>query len=165
MTATDEPRPFRLSFVCTGNICRSPMGEVIFRELAEQAGLGERFQVTSRGTHGYHVGDGADPRTVDSLAEAGFDGSAHRAAQFSRTDIDDNDLLIALDRGHERFMLAQGAPRDQVVLLTEFDPSGPADPDVFDPYYSDRASFDEVREQVERSCRALLDHLRGRIGA
>lgn len=151
--------PLRVSFVCTGNICRSPMGEVIFRALVDEAGAAERFVVTSRGTHGYHVGDGADPRTVASLAAAGYDGSAHRAAQVSDADIADHDLLIALDRGHERILIERGAAADRVKLLTLFDPEQPIDPDVFDPYYSDDRAFDAVRDQIERSCRALLASL------
>lgn len=149
--------PLRISFVCTGNICRSPMGEVIFRALAEEAGVAERFGITSRGTHDYHVGEGADPRTVTALAAAGYDGSNHRVLQLSDADIAENDLLIALDRGHERIMRSRGAER--VELLTAYDPEQPDDPDVFDPYYSGPAAFDAVREQVERSCRALLDDL------
>ncbi|CAG7619587.1 low molecular weight protein-tyrosine-phosphatase [Leucobacter soli] len=150
---------FRISFVCTGNICRSPMGDVIFQSLAEEQGLGARYAVTSRGTHGYHVGKGADPRTVAALAAAGYDGSAHRAAQLSTADIESNDLLIALDRGHERRMLELGAEPARLALLTAFDPESPRDPDVFDPYYSDDTAFEQVLAQVERSCRALLAEL------
>lgn len=151
------PALLRISFVCTGNICRSPMGDVVFRAMAERAGLGDRFAVTSRGTHGYHVGDGADPRTVAALAAAGYDGRAHRAAQVSPADIAGNDLLVALDRGHERRLRALGAEPGRLALLTAFDPEAPADPDVFDPYYSDERAFARVLEQIERSCAALLE--------
>jgi len=151
--------PFRISFVCTGNICRSPMGEAVFRALAEQAGYGERFSVSSRGTHGYHVGDGADPRTIEALRIAGYDGTTHRAAQLSDADIADHELLIALDRGHQQILLQRGAIPDRVVLLSAFDPERPTDPDVFDPYYSDDRAFTDVLAQVERSCRALLAEL------
>lgn len=135
------------------------MGEVIFRTLAEKAVRGNEFVVTSRGTHDYHVGKPADPRTVAALAEAGYDGAAHRAAQTSESDISDNEILIALDRGHERILLEQGAKREQVKLLTDFDPASPEDPDVFDPYYSDEQAFADVLVQVERSCRVLLEQL------
>lgn len=150
---------FRVSFVCSGNIGRSPMGEVIFRSLAEQAGIGKRFHVTSRGTNGYHVGDGADPRTLVALTAAGYDGSGHRATQVSLADIAGHDLLIALDRGHERHLRRLGADPDRLSLLTAFDPEQPADPDVFDPYYSDQRAFEEVLVQVERSSAVLLEHL------
>jgi len=155
----DASAPLRISFVCTGNICRSPMGEVVFRALAAAAGVGERFAVTSRGTHGHHVGDGADPRALSALAASGYDGSAHRVAQLSDDDIAGNGLLIALDRGHERIMLERGASAERVRLLTGFDPELPVDPDVFDPYFSDERAFADVLGQVERSCRALLDEL------
>lgn len=149
----------RVSFVCTGNICRSPMGEVVFREMADRAGLAGRFAVTSRGTHDYHVGEGADPRTVAALATAGYDGRAHRAARLSDGDIATNDLLVALDRGHERIMRSRGAVPERLTLLTAYDPERPEDPDVFDPYYSDDRAFERVLEQVERSCAALLEAL------
>ncbi|QZY50815.1 low molecular weight protein-tyrosine-phosphatase [Leucobacter tenebrionis] len=159
MNTADPIRPFHVSFVCSGNICRSPMGEVIFRAMAEQAGVAERFVVTSRGTHGYHVGEPADPRTLTALAAAGYDGSAHRAAQVSPADIADHDLLIALDRGHERRLRELGADPERLSLLTVHDPARPGDPDVFDPYYSDQHAFHQVLEQIERSCTALLEHL------
>lgn len=155
----DISRPLRIGFVCSGNICRSPMGEVIFRDLAERRGIGERFAVSSRGTNGYHVGDPADPRTLVALEAAGYDGSAHRAARLSPADISESDLLVALAREHEREMLRLGAAPERVVLLSAHDPSRPVEPDVFDPYYSDQRAFHEVLQQVERSCAALLDHL------
>ena len=163
MDAVDPIRPFRISFVCTGNICRSPMGEVIFRALAERSGVAERFLVSSRGTQGYHVGEPADPRTVVALAAAGYDGAAHRAAQVSPAEVADHDLLIALDRGHERHLRRLGADPQRLSLLTAFDPDRPAEPDVFDPYYSEQRAFDEVLAQVERSSTALLDDLIRRL--
>ncbi|RGE20668.1 low molecular weight phosphotyrosine protein phosphatase [Leucobacter sp. wl10] len=128
MSADDSNRPFRIGFVCSGNICRSPMGEVIFRALAEREGLGDRFLATSRGTHGYHVGDGADPRTLAALAAAGYDGGRHRAREVTDADIAGHDLLIALDRGHERHLRGRGADPDRLSLLTAVDPERPADP-------------------------------------
>lgn len=133
------------------------MGEVIFRALAKEAGVADRFTITSRGTHDYHVGKGADPRTVTALATAGYDGSAHRAAQLSDSDIGEHDLLIALDRGHEQIMRDRGATR--VELLSLYDPTAPNDPDVFDPYYSDDTAFSDVLERIERSTRVLFDRL------
>lgn len=162
MTAADPSRPLRISFVCSGNICRSPMGEVVFRAMAEQAGLGERFVVTSRGTHGSHAGEPADPRTLVALTAAGYDGTAHRAAQVTTADVADHDLLIAMDRGHEQRLRALGADPERLSLLTAFDPEHPADPDVFDPYYSEQNAFDAVLAQVERSSAVLLDRLADR---
>ncbi|TCK39873.1 protein tyrosine phosphatase [Leucobacter luti] len=152
--------PYRISFICTGNICRSPMGEVVLRQLIADAGLADRFEVTSRGTGGWHQGDPADPRTLAALAARGYNGAAHRAAQLTDADIRDHDLLIALARDHERALLDRGADPDRVALLTTWDPDQPSDPDVFDPYYSDADAFDTVLTQVERSAAAVLEQLR-----
>lgn len=159
-----ETEVFRVCFVCSGNICRSPMAEVVFRALAEKAGLRSRFEATSRGIGGWHEGDPADRRTLLALSETGYDGGEHRAHEIAESDVLESDLLVALDRGHERFMLDRGADRDRVTLLTAFDPELPDDPDVFDPYHSDQRAFAEVLAQVERSCVRLLEHLRERPG-
>ncbi len=101
-----RPDPFRVIFVCTGNICRSPMAEVVFRALAEQRGLGPRIVSRSAGTGDWHLGERADARTLESLERHGYDGSQHRAKQFSAASFADNDLIVALDRTHERILRA-----------------------------------------------------------
>ncbi|HLP22583.1 MAG TPA: hypothetical protein VK139_00890, partial [Microbacteriaceae bacterium] len=65
---------FRITFVCTGNICRSPMAEVVFRALAAKHRLGSAIHVDSFGTGDWHVGEPADSRTLAALARAGYDG-------------------------------------------------------------------------------------------
>ena len=136
------------------------MGEVIFRELVRRGGFDTDFEISSSGTQGWHQGKPADPRTLDALTAAGYDGAAHRAKQVRPEEFSEIDVIVALDRGHEAMLLDQGAPRERVVLLTAFDPDGPEDPDVFDPYYSDEQAFTDVLAQIERSCVALLAHLR-----
>lgn len=141
------------------------MAEVVFRSLAADAGLADQVEVSSRGTQGWHEGKPADPRTVAALAARGYDGSEHRAARLTDADIADHDMLIALATDHEAAMLERGADRAAVTLFTAYDPAAPADPDVFDPYYTDQAAFDTVLEQVERGAAALLAELRPRLTA
>jgi protein-tyrosine phosphatase len=152
--------PYRVAFVCTGNICRSPMAEHILRRHAEEAGLD--VEVDSSGTQHWHVGDAADERTVATLRRSGY-GSAHRARRFEETWFGHYDLIIALDQGHRRD-LRRVAPDDEargkIRLLREFDPDA-SDLDVPDPYYGNAADFDEVREQIEAAVPGLLDHIRG----
>src|SRR5690349_23945993 len=95
MTAGDVA-PFRVVFVCTGNICRSPMADVVFRGFADAAGLGSRVASTSAGTGDWHVGERADVRTLEALERAGYDGTRHRARQFTHADFARSDLVIAL---------------------------------------------------------------------
>ena len=82
MTLDRPAGPYRVCFVCTGNICRSPMAEVVFRALVERAGLADRIEVDSAGTGDWHVGAGADDRALLALTAGGYDGAAHRARRF-----------------------------------------------------------------------------------
>jgi protein-tyrosine phosphatase len=152
---------FRVVFVCTGNICRSPMAEVVFRHLATAAGLGDRVVSASAGTGDWHVGERADARTIEALRRRGYDGSLHRARQFAASDFRDNDLVVALDRTHERILTSWARTdedRDKIALLLSFDPEAEGR-DVPDPYYDDDAAFDEVLGMIERSGRALFRQL------
>ncbi len=124
MTAS-AVEPFHVVFVCTGNICRSPMADVVFRWFAEAAGLGDRVASTSAGTGDWHVGERADVRTIDALGRLGYDGTRHRARQFTHADFERNDLVVALDRSHERILRGWArteADADKIALLMSFDP-------------------------------------------
>ncbi|MFF2272672.1 low molecular weight protein-tyrosine-phosphatase [Agromyces sp. NPDC058136] len=160
--AGDAAQPFRVSFVCTGNICRSPMAEVVLRSLAEEAGLSSALSIESAATGDWHVGEPADQRTVEALARAGYDGSHHRARQFDAGDFPELDLVVAFDRGQARILrnwAAAGAEQHKVRMLLDFEPSLMEQQDVPDPYYSDDAMFDRVLEMIERSTQALFRQL------
>lgn len=161
---------YRVCFVCTGNICRSPIAEVVFRALVERAGLAGQVVADSAGTGDWHAGDGADRRALRALAEAGYDGSDHRARRFDARWFAERDLVVALDAGHLRVLQswADHAGVDtEVRLLRSFDPAliGAAaeELDVADPYYEGRKAFARVLEQVERACEGLLEHVRAEL--
>ena len=151
---------YRVTFVCSGNICRSPMAEWVFRHHAEEAGLD--VEVDSSGTGGWHVGDEADPRTVSALRRAGY-RSAHIARQFEPEWFDRYDLILALDEGHLRALRAMAPDaetRDRIRLLREFAPDVEDDLDVPDPYYGGHADFDHTLTLIEAAMPGLLDHVR-----
>jgi protein-tyrosine phosphatase len=156
------PPLFRICFVCTGNICRSPMAEAIFRRLIVDHGYSGRIRVESAATGDWHVGEHADPRTVAALASRGYDGTSHRARQFDPDWFDQLDLVIAFDRGQER-TLREWAQSEQdrakVQLLMTFDSEGSGTMDVPDPYYSDAALFDSVLATIEGASIALFHQL------
>jgi protein-tyrosine phosphatase len=164
-----EQRPFRVCMVCTGNICRSPMAEIILRRQLEQAGLsgeeaGERVVVDSVGVAGYHIGERADPRTLQALREAGYDGSAHIARKIDPAVLAERDLVLVADSGHLAAVrrLARGvAGAGDVRLLREFDPDAAAAGtlEVDDPYYGDGAAFRRCLREVEAACAGLVQHL------
>ncbi|MFE6482273.1 low molecular weight protein-tyrosine-phosphatase [Streptomyces sp. NPDC057757] len=149
---------FSVCFVCTGNICRSPMAESVFRARVEEAGLDGLVEVDSAGTGGWHEGDGADWRTVAVLEAGGYE-SDHTARQFQASWFSRLDLVIALDSSHlEALRRLAPTPRDaeKVRLLRAYDPGADADPDVPDPYYGHIEGFTECLEMVEAASRGLL---------
>ena len=160
--AGSDPSVFRICFVCTGNICRSPMAEAIFRRLITDGGYAGRVAVESAATGDWHVGEAADPRTIAALAAHGYDGGKHRARQFDPDWFADLDLVVAFDRGQERTLRewATSEPdRAKVQLLMTFEPDGSGTMDVPDPYYSDAALFASVLATIERASVALFRQL------
>ncbi|MFF7488379.1 low molecular weight protein-tyrosine-phosphatase [Streptomyces luteogriseus] len=153
---------YRVCFVCTGNICRSPMAEIVFRARVAEAGLDELVEVDSAGTGGWHEGDGADPRTVAVLEDHGYAGD-HTARQFRSSWFSRLDLVIALDSGHLG-ALRRLAPTEQdaekVRLLRSYDPAAGDDLDVPDPYYGGLDDFEECLEMVEAASTGLLAAVR-----
>lgn len=152
--------PYRVTFVCTGNICRSPMAEHVLRRHAEEAGLD--VAVDSSGTGGWHAGDGADRRTVRVLRRHGY-SSEHSARQFQPEWFDRYDLVVALDRGHLRDLSALARDerdRAKIRLLRSFDPAAGSALDVPDPYYDGEPEFEEVREMIEAAVPGMLEHVR-----
>ncbi|MGY1499247.1 low molecular weight protein-tyrosine-phosphatase [Streptomyces sp. QTS52] len=157
--------PYRVCFVCTGNICRSPMAASVFRARVEEAGLAGLVEVDSAGTGGWHEGDAADPRTVSVLEAAGYDGDhaarRFRAAWFARVD-----LVVALDAGHLKALCHLApAPQDaeKVRLLRSYDPAAGTDLDVPDPYYGGLDGFEECLEMVEAASVGLLAAVRTEV--
>ncbi|WP_432000443.1 low molecular weight protein-tyrosine-phosphatase [Streptomyces sioyaensis] len=172
--------PFRICFVCTGNICRSPMAESVFRAHLAEDGLDGLVEVDSAGTGGWHEGDGADPRTVAVLRAVGY-AHAHTARQFRASWFDRLDLVIALDSGHLRALrslapteqdaakvrllrsyatgtAADAGPGELPGLLSDSDLTG--DLDVPDPYYGGFAGFEECLEMIETASEGLLAAVR-----
>ena len=154
----------RVLFVCTGNICRSPTAEGVFRRFVEQAGLADRIAIDSAGTHGYHVGAPPDPRAQAAASARGYDLSRLRARRIAREDFSRFDLVLAMDRDHHT-ILARFAPPDtghKLRLLMEFGRRSGVD-EVPDPYYGGPDGFELVLNLVEDAAEGLLAHLRDEL--
>ena len=151
-----------IDFVCTGNICRSPMAEVIVREKLAQEGLADAVTVTSSGIGGWHVGHKADERARAELAAHGYDGEAHRAQQFG-FEQEQADLIVALDTNHVSELVARGVDADKVRLIRSFDPAAEEDAGVADPYYGGPEGFAVVREQIESAADGIIAWVRDRL--
>ena len=156
----------RVSVICTGNICRSPMGEVIFRHHVDaDESLRGRVQVTSAGTANWHVGEPMDRRARDALDRAGYVGAGSPGAYADRAYLERQDLLIVMTREHLHEVRERvGRPLPDAVLLRSFADDGHGR-DVADPYYGDDREFDECLELLRECCRRLTSGFRQRLGA
>jgi protein-tyrosine phosphatase len=159
----DESALFRICFVCTGNICRSPMAETVFKALVKKAGFEHAVAVISAGTGDWHVGESSDERTLAALAAKGYDGVGHRGRQFEPSWFSNLDLVVVFDRGQERILKTWAAAeqdRSKVQLLLSFDGEQASLVDVPDPYYSDAAMFEQVLAMIEKACAALFHQIK-----
>jgi protein-tyrosine phosphatase len=161
---TELPPPstegrYRIGVICLGNICRSPMGEVVLSRRVAEAGLDDRVEVASCGTGDWHLGQPMDRRAAATLAAAGYDPSRHRAQQFAPTWLEEYDVLLAMDAQN---LADVGGASDRVLLFRAFDPVEPGS-DVPDPYYGGDSGFEEVLAMVERTSAEIVAALRRRL--
>lgn len=163
------PRPggYRITVVCLGNICRSPIGEVVLRDRVSSAGLADRVTVDSAGTGDWHLGHGADPRTLRVLDDHGYEHD-HVARQISPSWMAEIDLLLAMDEANyrdlQRMLPPSGGP--ELRMFRAFDPElahvGEPDPRLVvpDPYYGGPEGFTEVLRMIEKAADGIVDDLR-----
>ena len=148
-------------FVCTGNICRSPSAEGVFRELIAREKLVDHIDVASAGTHGWHVGNPPDPRSIEAALRRGVDIRAQRSRQFKASDYDSNDYVLAMDEENMRF-LKPTFSADARAHLAKFLTFAPhlGEEDVPDPYYGEGNGFETVLDMIEAASEGLLADIR-----
>lgn len=145
-------------FVCHGNICRSPMAEFIFKDLAEKQGIADRFVVSSSATSTEKIWNGVGnpvyPPAKAELQKHGLLCGGKRAVQLKKNDYDKYDLFIGMDSANIRNILRifGSDPDGKVRKLMDYTDRGG---DVADPWYSDR--FDVAYQDILESCTALLE--------
>jgi protein-tyrosine phosphatase len=154
-----DPR-LHVCVVCTGNICRSPIGEQVLRRALQEAGLDDQVRVSSAGTGDWHVGAGAHRGSVRVLAEAGYP-TEHTARQLTRADLAEIDLVLAADRDHRALVkrMLSEPERDKVRLLRDFDPDADGD-EVPDPYYGPHQGFVEVLTMTQAAVPGVIAEIR-----
>jgi protein-tyrosine phosphatase len=153
-------RPFRVLFVCMGNICRSPTAQGVLREKLRRTGGLDWIGVDSAGTHDYHVGAAPDPRSQRHALARGYDLSDLRARELSGEDYARADLLLTMDDDNLATVERRCPPehRHKVQGLTQFCRRH-ADSGVPDPYAGGAAGFERVLDLVEDACDGLLLHI------
>ncbi len=152
-----------MAVVCLGNICRSPMADVVLTEKLAAAGLDRLVDVVSAGTGDWHVGHPMDRRAAALLTSHGYDASRHRASTFETGWFDTLDLVLAMDGNNLTDLEGMRSADDDVDRLRmfrDFDPRATdGDRDVPDPYYGGDDGFEAVLAMVERTADALVGAL------
>ncbi|MCU1474457.1 low molecular weight protein-tyrosine-phosphatase [Amnibacterium sp.] len=170
-------RPYRVMTVCTGNICRSPMAEVVLRHRFEAAGLAEAVVVDSSGISDEETGNPIDPRAAGVLRDAGYPVPRHRAHRITEREVADRDLLLPMTARHARALRTLAPDADaaaRVRMFRGFDPAAPdvrgtgaaadeAQLDVEDPWYGDRDDFVSVLQQVEAAADGIVAFVRAEL--
>lgn len=152
-------------FVCSGNICRSPIAEKVYATELARAGMAGRVRVTSAGTGAWHAGEPADARAAEVLRRHGY--PTEHTARKVNFDLLEADLLVAADAGHVHELtrtLGRADAAARVRLLRSFDPGAPAGAEVPDPYYGGDQGFDQVLSMIEAAMPGLLAWTRERLG-
>lgn len=148
--------PFRVLFVCTGNICRSPTADGILRHMVREAGMERVVEVDSAGTHGYHTGEPPDPRSTATAQAHGVDLSRLRARAVEEADFKQFDWIVAMDSGHHDWLERLAGPEDGGKIQRFMGFLGQPEGNVADPYYGGNGGFEAVYSQIEQGCRKIL---------
>lgn len=171
--SSQDPR-YTVMTVCTGNICRSPMAEIILRERFNERGLSDRVRVMSSGVSDEEYGHPIDPRAVVVLRQRGYEIPAHHFAhRITRQEINDSDLFLPMTASHMRALvrLLPPAKRAEVHMYRSFDPNLPKPPagredriDLVDPWYGGPEDFNIAIDQIEQVAPYIVDWVSERIG-
>ena len=158
----DKNEPFRVIFVCLGNICRSPTAEGIMQHLVNKRGLGAYLEIASAGTAAYHEGEPANSKSR-MVAEKSGVRLLSTSQKLQNEDLDYYDLVLAMDSSNKKDINQLPTAKknsDKIQLFRLFDPEATSpNAEVPDPYYGGLKGFDEVFELANRSCEMLLDHI------
>jgi protein-tyrosine phosphatase len=160
----EQQPPIRVLFVCMGNICRSPTAQGVFRRMVEQAGLTERIEIDSAGTHAYHIGEPPDARATQAARMRGIDLGDLRARRARVEDFHAFDYLLAMDHDNFRDLSELCPPglSNRLRMFMDFAPQAPVR-EVPDPYYGGPSGFDRVLDLVEAASAGLLEDIRRRL--
>ncbi|MGY8962878.1 MAG: low molecular weight protein-tyrosine-phosphatase [Rhodospirillales bacterium] len=145
-------------FVCTGNICRSPTAEGVFRKMVAEAGLTKEITIDSAGTESFHTGEPPDPRSTGAAQARGYDMTGQSARRVQERDFQKFDLVLAMDREHLHHLtaMAPGDTYERVKLFLTYASKTNAQ-EVPDPYYGGVEGFDKTLDLIEDGSRGLIE--------
>ncbi|WP_120498108.1 low molecular weight protein-tyrosine-phosphatase [Kiloniella sp. EL199] len=154
---------YKVLFVCTGNICRSPAADRILRHKLREAGLDVYITTDSVGTHSYHIGEPPTATGLKLAAKRGYDYSDLRARQLSPTDFETFDMILAMDLGHRNIIEGKCPLEHQNKIRMFLDYSPLENKEVQDPYYGGPQDYEDMLDVIETGVSHLIDHLKTQI--
>lgn len=157
-------KKYAILMCCMGNICRSPTAEGVLRAKLDAAGLTDRVELDSAGTHDYHVGRAPDARSQRHALQRGYDLSALRARQVGVADFDRFDLVLAMDLANMAALrrLHPEVGPDKLRLLMSFATVHRVE-EVPDPYYGEGGGFERVLDYIEDACDGVIAMLQRQL--
>ena len=138
----------KILFVCHGNICRSPMGEYVLKDMVSKAGIGGRFEIDSAAVSREEIGEPVYPPARRELQKHGISCDGHAARQVTMADYRHFDRIYYMDRSNARY-LSRMLPRDPDKIRPLLDR------DVADPWYT--GNFSETWNDIVEGCEAILE--------
>jgi len=171
MESQSREQPLRVTAVCLGNICRSPIAEAVLRDRIERAGLSDLVVVDSAGTGDWHIGHDADPRSQAILAQNGYE-LTHKARQINSSWMAELDIILVMDESNYtnvEAMIGESGYEPELHMMRSFDPEfshlGNLHPDlnVPDPYFDKEDGFAQVLDMIERAADAFVAGLPTRL--
>ena len=143
-------------FVCHGNICRSPMGEFILKDMVAKRGIADKFYIESAATSTEEIGNPVYPPARNKLRSHGIDPSGKTARQITRADYKKFDYIFCADSYNIKNALRifGGDPENKVCRLLDLT-DRPRD--IADPWYT--GNFDITWDDIAEGCEAFLDKI------
>jgi len=148
----------RILLVCLGNICRSPLAEVIMRQQAITMQLDDLFTFASAGTGDWHIGKGADPRSVAIANKHHLSLAQHQAQQITAATIHHWDWFIAMDHQNKEDLQQMGVANDRLLLMRQCESDTPSQ-DIPDPYYGGKKGFETIYALLQQNAIMMLEYL------
>ena len=152
----------KILFICHGNICRSPMAEMVFKDMVRKENLESEFYINSAATSREELGNGIHPGTRRKLAQVGIPCGDHRATLVTKSDYDKYDYLIIMDERNKRNLsyIIPNDPEQKISLLLDF--AGRKGQAIADPWYT--GNFDITYDDIVEGCTGLLNEIKARKG-
>jgi len=164
-------KPYQVTVICLGNICRSPIGEAVLRDRIAEVGLAEQITVDSAGTGDWHIGQGANAKSITTLNQHGYQLD-HTARQITPSWFEDIDLALVMDTKNYSdvgALIEISGSQVELRMMRAFDPalSGITEPDpaldVPDPYHGTMDDFLTVLRMIEAASDGLVSELALRV--